>query len=173
MSAARPRFVRPAMPFVAFGIVAAALLAAGPAAANSDSALAAAMQKLDHSIAFSGTAWGVDSQSHQLVVTVDSTVKGARLASVKAAVQQLGDAAQLQTVSGTLHVDISGGDAIYGSRYRCSLGFNVVSGSTHYFLTAGHCGKSESTWWTSANHSTLLGSTVSATFPGKDYALVR
>src|SRR5439155_25508383 len=28
-------------------------------------------------------------------------------------------------------------------------------------------------WWTSANHSTFLGNTVGATFPGKDYALVR
>jgi hypothetical protein len=34
---------------------------------------------------------------------------------------------------------VSAGDAIYGGQYRCSLGFNVVSGTTYYFLTAGHC----------------------------------
>lgn len=87
--------------------------------------------------------------------------------------QRLGGSARLQTVAGRFHLDISGGDAIYGSQLRCSLGFNVVSGSTHYFLTAGRCGKPEPTWWTSANHTTLLGNTVSATFPGKDYALVK
>jgi streptogrisin B len=88
-------------------------------------------------------------------------------------VASLGSTARLQTVAGRFQTDITGGDAIYGSTYRCSLGFNVVSGSTHYFLTAGHCGKAESQWWTSANHNTLLGNTVGATFPGHDYALVK
>jgi streptogrisin B len=131
------------------------------------------MQSLDRSVAFSGTAWGVDAVSHQVVVSVDRTITGRNLAAVRASVQRLGDTARLQTVAGTFHLDISGGDAIYGSRYRCSLGFNVISGSTHYFLTAGHCGKAEPQWWTSTNHSTFLGNTTGATFPGKDYALVQ
>ena len=76
-------------------------------------------------------------------------------------------------MAGTFHPDITGGDAIYGSKYRCSLGFNVTKGSAHYFLTAGHCGKAEPKWWTSATHTTLLGSTTGATFPGKDYAIVK
>ncbi|MGE5830034.1 MAG: hypothetical protein ACM30G_16985, partial [Micromonosporaceae bacterium] len=46
--------------------------------------------------------------------------------------------------------------------YRCSLGFNVVSGSTYYFLTAGHCGKVANTWYTNANHTTLIGPTIQA-----------
>jgi len=106
-------------------------------------------------------------------VTVDSTVSGARLERVQSAVQRLGSSARLEFAAGAFRTFISGGDAIYGSKYRCSLGFNVVSGSTYYFLTAGHCGKPEPQWWTSSNHSTFLGSTVSATFPGKDYSLVR
>jgi streptogrisin B len=161
------------MPLVAIGVFAAVLLAAGPAAAREESSLAATIQALDRSVAFSGTAWGVDTRAHRVVVTVDSSVTGARLARVTAAVRRLAGAAQLQTVAGAFQVDISGGDAIYGSRYRCSLGFNVISGATHYFLTAGHCGKAEPTWWSSASHSTRLGTTVSASFPGKDYALVR
>jgi S1-C subfamily serine protease len=117
---------------------------------------------------------GVDTRSNEVLVTVDSTVKGVRLAQVEAAVTRYGVTARLQTVAGTFALDgVIGGDAIYGSRYRCSLGFNVRNGSTYYFLTAGHCGKAEPTWWTSQNHSTLLGNTVSATFPGKDYALVQ
>lgn len=155
---------------------AAALLAASPAGASSAPAnaqLAAAVRTLDRSVAYAGTAWGVDRATHQVVVTVDSTVHGRHLAAVKSAVAGLGSAARLQTVAGRFRTDITGGDAIYGSKYRCSLGFNVISGSTHFFLTAGHCGKAESQWWTSANHSTFLGNTVSATFPGHDYALVQ
>ena len=161
----------------AVGLASAAAVAASPAGANSgagsDARLAAAMQSLDRSVAFAGTAWGVDAASNQVVVSVDRTVTGSRLAAVRTAVQRLGTSARLRTVDGAFHLDISGGDAIYGSRYRCSLGFNVVAGSTHYFLTAGHCGKAEPQWWTSANHSTFLGNTVGATFPGKDYALVQ
>src|SRR6266545_2431681 len=68
---------------------------------------------------------------------------------------------------------LSGGDAIYGGRYRCSLGFNVVQGSTYYFLTAGHCGKVAKTWYTNSSHTTLIGPTIDYSFPGNDYALVR
>ena len=167
---------RSALTLGAAAAAAAALVVApaSPAAASSSGVtVRQALARLDHSVGFAGTAWGVDPASHQVVVSVDSTVRGTRLAAVASAVHQLGGTARLVRVAGTFHTDITGGDAIYGSKYRCSLGFNVVSGSTHYFLTAGHCGKVEPQWWTSANHTTLLGSTVSATFPGKDYALVQ
>jgi streptogrisin B len=108
-----------------------------------------------------------------VLVTVDSSVSGARLASVRAAVRQAGASARLEFAAGAFRTEISGGDAIFGSKYRCSLGFNVVSGSTHYFLTAGHCGKVEKQWWTTASHTTLLGSTTGSSFPGSDYAIVR
>src|SRR6266536_2235764 len=161
----------------AVGLTSAAALAASPAGAHSradsDARLAAAMLSLDRSVAFAGTAWGVDAASNQVVVSVDRTITGSHLTAVRAAVQRLGSTARLQAVAGTFHLDISGGDAIYGTQFRCSLGFNVVSGSTHYFLTAGHCGKAEPKWWTSANHSTFLGNTTGATFPGKDYAIVK
>jgi streptogrisin B len=49
----------------------------------------------------------------------------------------------------------------------------VVSGSTYFFLTAGHCGKLASTWYTNSGHTTLIGPTVNYSFPGNDYALVR
>jgi S1-C subfamily serine protease len=170
MSASRPALGRIFLPAIA---LLALLLAATPATAASRPSLDAALQRLDRTIAYPGTAWGVDARSGQVVVTVDSTVNGARLSSVRAAIQRLGGAVRLEFAAGTFHVDISGGDAIYGSKYRCSLGFDVISGSTHYFLTAGHCGKAEASWWTSANHSTFLGNTTGATFPGKDYAIVK
>jgi len=165
--------IRSAPALILVGVIAALLLAASPAAASRGTSLAAAMTAVDRAVTFPGTAWGVDSERGQILVTVDSTVRGARLDSVRSTVQRLGGAARLEFAAGTFQLLISGGDAIYGSKYRCSLGFNVIRGSAHYFLTAGHCGKPEPQWWTSANHSTFLGNTISATFPGKDYSLVQ
>ena len=163
---------RQALGFV--GVFAALLsLAVAPVAGRNAPTLDTALQALERSVPYAGTAWGVDTLRNQVVVTVDSNVRGARLASVTRAVDRLGSSARLERTNGTFRALISGGDAIYGSKYRCSLGFNVVSGSTHYFLTAGHCAKPEPQWWSSSNHSTFLGNTVSATFPGKDYALVQ
>jgi S1-C subfamily serine protease len=165
---------RSALSATAIGAIAVLLLAATPVLASGRPSLSSDLAALDRTIPFAGAAWGVDTRANQIVVTIDSSVRGGRLARVQAAVARLGSAARLEVAAGLFRTDAAiGGDAIYGSKYRCSLGFNVRSGSTYYFLTAGHCGKSEATWWTSANHSTLLGSTVSATFPGKDYALVR
>ena len=165
---------RPAIPAVVLAAFAALLLAAAPAVASGRPSFEATQSALERAIPFGGTAIGIDTRSNQVVVVVDSSVTGGRLASVRAALRGYGGSARLEVVAGTFRTDAAiGGDAIYGSKYRCSLGFNVRSGSTYYFLTAGHCGKAEGTWWTTANHATLLGSTVSATFPGKDYALVR
>ncbi len=155
------------------GVVAVFLFVVSPAAARNASSLEAGLRGLDRAIQFGGVSWGIDTARNQILVTVDSTVRGARLDRVTSTVQRLGSSARLQTAAGTFRTLITGGDAIYGSKYRCSLGFNVVSGSTYYFLTAGHCGKPEPQWWTSANHSTFLGNTVSASFPGKDYSLVQ
>ena len=47
------------------------------------------------------------------------------------------------------------------------------SGSTYYFLTAGHCGEVASTWYANSSHSTVLGTNVSYSFPNNDFALVR
>jgi streptogrisin B len=103
----------------------------------------------------------------------DAAVSAAELATLRAAAGRNSGALRVQRTAGVLTPLLSSGDAIYGTRYRCSLGFNVVSGSTYYFLTAGHCGDLEPTWYTSASGSTVIGPTVSSSFPGNDYALVR
>ncbi|MGW2959525.1 S1 family peptidase [Streptomyces sp. NPDC001220] len=120
-----------------------------------------------------GTAWAVDSKTNRVVVTADSTVSAAEIAKIK---QQAGADAGAITVKrtpGTFKKLITGGDAIYGGAYRCSLGFNVHSGSTYYFLTAGHCGEVASTWYSNSAHTTVLGTNVSYSFPTNDFALVR
>ncbi|MDR3081300.1 MAG: S1 family peptidase, partial [Streptomyces sp.] len=120
-----------------------------------------------------GTAWAVDPATNRVVVTVDSRVSQADIAKIKKAAGGNAGALTIKRTPGRFSKLITGGDAIYGGAYRCSLGFNVHSGSTYYFLTAGHCGKVASTWYSNSSHSTTLGTNVSYTFPGSDYALVR
>lgn len=137
---------------------------------RSGAVLAAADSSLKASLKTPGTAFAIDPISNQVLVTADSTVTGAKLASVQAIVAKLGAAARLERVAGTLSTTISGGDAIYAGGSRCSLGFNVRSGNTNYFLTAGHCTNIASTW---TNGSTTLGTRAGTSFPGNDYGIVR
>jgi streptogrisin D len=133
--------------------------------------LASAENSLKAQLKTAGTAFGIDPVSNQVVVSVDSSVTGAKLAAVKAMVAGLGDAAKLEAVPGTFTTMISGGDAIYTGGSRCSLGFNVRnSAGTSFFLTAGHCTNAGATW---TNGSTTLGTRAGSSFPGNDYGIVR
>ena len=141
---------------------------------RSGAALEQVSAGLNASVKMAGTAWSVDVATNQVVVSFDNTVTGARLAALRSAVARYGDAARVVYQPGVLSMRISGGDAIYGSSYRCSLGFNVRnSAGTYYFLTAGHCGNLASTWYANSSHTTVLGSRSGTSFPGNDYAIIR
>ncbi|MFC3577348.1 S1 family peptidase [Streptomyces yaanensis] len=162
---------------VATGFVAAAAFAV-PTASASDAQTFSANQltKASDSVLKSdvaGTAWAVDPKTNRVVVTVDSTVSKAEIAKIKKEAGGNAGALTIKHTPGKFNKLITGGDAIYGGSYRCSLGFNVHSGSTYYFLTAGHCGEVASTWYSNSGHTTTLGTNVSYSFPGNDYALVR
>jgi hypothetical protein len=153
---------------------AAAVRAAGAVprlVSRSTRTLAALQARLDRGVA--GTAWAIDPVSNQLLIEADGAVGASAFAGLKAAVAGASGAARAVRVTGTFRTLITGGDAIYGGQYRCSLGFNVRSGSTYYFLTAGHCGNIASTWYANSSHTTLLGTTSGSSFPGNDYAIVR
>ncbi|HEX7744615.1 MAG TPA: S1 family peptidase [Micromonosporaceae bacterium] len=120
-----------------------------------------------------GIAWHVDATSGRVVVTADSTVSRAEIAKINQSAGKNAGAIRVERASGVFTPLLSAGDAIYGGQYRCSLGFNVVSGSTYYFLTAGHCGNLANTWYTNSSHTTLIGPTIGSSYPGNDYALVR
>jgi streptogrisin D len=128
---------------------------------------------LSASARVTGTAWAVDPMTNQVVVSIDSSVTGTNLDTVQAAVSRLGDGVRVEHIAGTFSTRIAGGDAIYGGQFRCSLGFNVRSGNTFFFLTAGHCGNIASTWYSNSSHTTVLGTTAGSSFPGNDYAIVR
>jgi streptogrisin B len=134
--------------------------------------LVAASHALQHS-EVRGIAWYVDDAADRVVVTVDSTVSTKEVAALDRSAGANADALEIKHTTGVFRPLLSAGNAIYGGRYRCSLGFNVSRGSTYYFLTAGHCGKVAKTWYTNATHTTLIGPTIGYSFPGNDYALVR
>jgi streptogrisin B len=134
--------------------------------------LAAVRTAVDRS-GVEGVAWYVDAASDRVVVIADRTVSPTEIATIKRSAGARAGAIAIKHASGVFAPLLSAGAAIYGGQYRCSLGFNVVKGSTYYFLTAGHCGKIASTWYTNASHTTLIGPTINYSFPGNDYALVR
>ncbi|MGW7310616.1 S1 family peptidase, partial [Streptomyces sp. NPDC054835] len=115
----------------------------------------------------------VDRATGRLVVTADSTVSEAGLAKIRSSAGADAGALRVERAPGVFKPLLAAGDAVYGGGYRCSLGFNVVSGGTYYFLTAGHCGNVAGTWYANSAQSTLIGATVGSSFPGNDYALVR
>jgi streptogrisin D len=142
--------------------------------AHSGAQLAAATAELGRSASVPGTAWAVDPVSNQVVLSIDSSVTGARLAVVDAVATRLGELVKVEHVAGTFSTLISGGDAIFGGNIRCSLGFNVRnSAGAFFFLTAGHCGNAASSWFSNSSHTTSLGTTAGSSFPGNDYAIVR
>lgn len=120
-----------------------------------------------------GTALAVDPVGNQVVVTADSSVATSALAKLRKSVADTGGAARVERAAGTFAPLTTGGDAIYGGQYRCSLGFNVRSGSTYYFLTAGHCTDSATEWFADSGHNTKLGDRTGSSFPGNDYGIVR
>ncbi|MCX4476170.1 S1 family peptidase [Streptomyces cellulosae] len=164
---------------VTTGLVAAAAIAIPSAnAADTPTAFSAsALKSASNSVLKAdvpGTAWAVDSKTNRVVVTVDSTVSQAEINKIK---QQAGENAEAITVKrtpGKFTKLIQGGDAIYASSWRCSLGFNVRSSSgTEYFLTAGHCTDGAGTWYSNSARTTAIGTTAGSSFPGNDYGIVR
>ncbi|MGC4893549.1 S1 family peptidase [Micromonospora sp. DT31] len=135
--------------------------------------LKAATSELERSAKIPGTAWWTDPATNQVVVSVDSTITGAKLERVKAAAARTGGAVRIEAEAGVLSTRISGGQAIYAGGGRCSLGFNVRSGSTYYFLTAGHCTNIGTTWYSNSSRTTVLGTRTGTSFPGNDYGIVR
>jgi streptogrisin B len=162
---------------VAVSVVATAALLLPPSVHAAPRAPSAAqLSAASHAVGRSGVrgvAWYVDDTTGRVVVTADGTVSTAELATIRRSVGSTTATLRVEHAAGVFRPLVSPGDAIYGSRHRCSLGFNVVQGSTYYFLTAGHCGKVSQQWWTDANRSTLIGPTIDYSFPKNDYALVR
>ncbi len=164
---------------VAVGTLAAGTLLVAPATqaatpAASPVSASAVVHALNQSARIPGSAWYVDSATNQVVVSLDQTFTGAKLAKMTAVTSQFGSAVRVERVAGTLSKYIAGGEAIYGGGSRCSLGFNVrTSSGANYFLTAGHCTNIASTWYANSSNTTVLGTRAGSSFPGNDYGIVQ
>ncbi|MFF1557734.1 S1 family peptidase [Streptomyces sp. NPDC058279] len=178
----RTKITRTRLLAAAVGAAAVAALAL-PTAASADTAdtkdsgfSAARLASAEASVLradVAGTAWNTDPATGTLVVTADSTVTAADIARIRREAGADAAALRIERTSGKLRKLLSGGDAIYASSWRCSLGFNVRSGSNYYILTAGHCTDGAGTWWTNSSHSSTIGSTVGSSFPTNDYGLIK
>ncbi|WP_167500103.1 S1 family peptidase [Streptomyces malaysiensis] len=139
-------------------------------AASSASGAASAVASLD----VPGTAWTVDERTGTLRVLVGSTVRGADLARLDRTAERFGGTITVERLDGPLRTLLSGGDGIHSTTgLRCSAGVNVQSGTTYYFVTAGHCTDAGPTWYTGSDATTPVGSTTATSFPGNDYGVVR
>jgi len=139
---------------------------------HSLASLDAARATLKRQATIPGTSWGMDPRSNKVVITADRTVRGDKLAQLKRVASGLGDRAVLRQSTGTLRPLIAGGDAIWGTRARCSLGFNVTRGGQPYFLTAGHCTNAVRSW-SATQGGEEIAVTEAGTFPGDDYGIVK
>ncbi|MFF3948711.1 S1 family peptidase [Streptomyces sp. NPDC001902] len=140
------------------GTSAAHLAAAGLAAESAD---------------VEGSAWAVDPKSGALVIATDGTVPRSGLTALKRAAGRYGGTVRFERVGGSFARMAAGGDAVHGGGFRCSVGFNVRAAGTYYFLTAGHCGRAATTWYSDPARTRTLGTTTGFSFPYDDYALVR
>ena len=121
-----------------------------------------------------GTAWAVDPRGNEVDVTADRTVSRSEMARLREVTSRFAERTDVTRTPGTLQPLIAGGQAIYASGGgRCSLGFNVRSGTTYYFLTAGHCTNISYYWYANSSLTTYLGYRVGSSFPGNDYGIVR
>ncbi|TDB90183.1 S1 family peptidase [Actinomadura sp. KC216] len=139
--------------------------------ARNGSYLKKVMSALKRDATIPGTAWAVDPAANQVLLTLDSTVTGAKLKKVQAAAAKHGAAVRTERVAGRFQKFTLGGEAIRTGGSRCSLGFNVKKGSEYYFVTAGHCTNIGTTWTDSSGRT--LGNVTGSSFPGNDYGIVK
>ncbi|GAA2286562.1 hypothetical protein GCM10010415_66480 [Streptomyces atrovirens] len=86
----------------------------------------------------------------------------------------VGSAAQAgQRAGQQAAVAVRGGDTLYSTGIRCTVGFNARSGSTLYALVPGRCAQGARTWYADAALTIVVGVTAGVSFPGNDYASVR
>ncbi|MPY64987.1 S1 family peptidase [Streptomyces spongiae] len=138
---------------------------------NSLAELKSARTTLKKDATIPGTSWATDPKTNRVVVTADRTVSKAEWSKLTKVVDGLGAKAELKRTKGEFKPFIAGGDAISGGGGRCSLGFNVVKGGEPFFLTAGHCTESISTWSDSSGNE--IGTNEDSSFPDNDYGLVK
>jgi streptogrisin C len=112
------------------------------------------------------TGWHVDPASNSVVVSATDDAAATAFAAGQ-------DAVRIEHVNArpVLLANLRGGDKITTSEGgRCTVGFNAISGSTRYIITAGHCTKLGGTW--AGPDGSTIGPVAKSSFPGHDFGLV-
>ncbi|MDT0309536.1 S1 family peptidase [Streptomyces sp. DSM 44917] len=120
-----------------------------------------------------GTAWAVDRASGRVRVTAGPEVPASALAALRREAGDLAPALALERAAAPLRPFVSGGERVYSPGGQCTAGFNTVSGSAAYLLTAGHCTTGLPTWYTDPALTIPIGPSVGSSFPGNDFGLIR
>ncbi|GHH33146.1 S1 family peptidase [Lentzea cavernae] len=161
----------------AIGLVAVAITAAtftaSQAAPERRTAPSQATETLRQKASVPGTAWAVNPDTNEVLVTADSTVTGAKWDNLVSTVDAMGKGVKLERTSGEFRLFAEGGDGIFAGGSRCSLGFNVVTGDGRPgILTAGHC-TAAGRQFSLAPNGRAAATVVESTFPGNgDFALL-
>jgi streptogrisin D len=112
------------------------------------------------------TAWGIDQQHHQFVLTLAQQAPESGVQRLLATAARYGDMVKVVRVPGAFSEQVLGGDQIRTSEVLCSAGFNITKDDVDYVLTAGHCTQGLPYW-------RGLGPSVSSNFPNTDFGLIR
>ena len=115
-------------------------------------------------------AWYVDESTGQVVVKVAGPPTPASSAFAAdpadpAAVRQEPFSEPVRPLA-----SLVGGNPIYNSRVRCSLGFDVTRGTTRMVVTAGHCTASGGPW--SGYSRVPIGPVTRTAWPTRDYGAI-
>lgn len=115
------------------------------------------------------TAYGIDPSTDKVMVTVSDAATPAVANMVTTEAAKYGDQVEVRHTSGKFTLKIAGGDAIQNGVVRCSVGFNVHSGTQNLILTAGHCTAEGGTW---SGGDFSGGQVVASDVPGADSGLI-
>ena len=157
---------------LAVGLFMSSTPAAAASQPDSASALAAVGAAVDAS-GVDGIAWYTDAASGRVVVTADSSVSSAAIAALRHAAART-----------PVHCGSTGPTACSARCCPRATPSMVESTAARWASTwsaaarttsspPGTAAAWSSTWYTNSGHTTLIGPTISSSFPGNDYALVR
>ncbi|MCT4357876.1 S1 family peptidase [Streptomyces sp. Je 1-79] len=135
--------------------------------------LRAATETLAAEPRVSGTAWVTDYSANRIVVRADSTVSAGDWSRLSGVAGDIGDVVRMERTEGAFTTRVNAAAPIFTDGGRCTAGFNVTDGRDVFILTAGHCGAAGTDWFRNPDDTRPLGTTVTADFPGSDFALVR
>ncbi|MEJ8277708.1 S1 family peptidase [Pseudonocardia spirodelae] len=116
-------------------------------------------------------AYGVDPRTEQVVLdVVDGPGAGAAAASLTGGLDPA--VVRVERVAAAPHrqAAVGGGDTITDGSRRCTAGFAASDGSTDWLITAGHCTRGSSSWYTS--DGSTIGSDVETAARGVDVGAI-